>query len=345
MGQVGMFRSRELPYPVCAKRVYQPALIHAVCAKRVFTGWVGIQPASPHAEVVAPRPRIPSALKLGPFSLDEARAAGISRTALRGKSWRRVGRGLYCWTGLLEDPWKVLVAYQRLVPETVFAGCTAAWLHGIDLDPIRPIDVIVPTHSGIRSRRGLTVHHLDLALAEVARVRGLRVTNVYRTLADLCELLSEVDALIAIDGALRLRLIEKAVLDRARSSRLRWLGALAQPAESPMETRLRWLLFRAGLPRPQVQTPLQDPSGRFIGRADLYYSQARLVIEYDGVNHRDRLVEDNRRQNLLISAGFHLLRFTAGDIYDRPQTVAKQVRNALTSGVAVSATRPGTAPR
>jgi very-short-patch-repair endonuclease len=69
------------------------------------------------------------------------------------------------------------------------------------------------------------------------------------------------------------------------------------------------------------------------------------VIEYDGVNHRDRLVEDNRRQNLLISAGFHLLRFTAGDIYDRPQTVAKQVRNALTAGVAVSARRPGTAPR
>jgi very-short-patch-repair endonuclease len=73
---------------------------------------------------------------------------------------------------------------------------------------------------------------------------------------------------------------------------------------------------------------LGDDKNRY-GRADLYYPSARLILEYDGANHRDRLVEDNRRQNLLLSAGFQLLRFTAGDIYNEPDVVAALVRSAL----------------
>ncbi|TMG22797.1 MAG: DUF559 domain-containing protein [Chloroflexi bacterium] len=104
---------------------------------------------------------------------------------------------------------------------------------------------------------------------------------------------------------------------------------LAAPAESPMETRLRWLLIESGLPPPEVQRDLRDDDGRFVGRADLYYAASRLAIEYDGGNHRDRLVEDNRRQNLLINAGFRLLRFTASDVHQRPDVVTAQVRDAL----------------
>src|ERR1700746_1135903 len=95
-----------------------------------------------------------------------------------------------------------------------------------------------------------------------------------------------------------------------------------------METRLRWLLLKAGLPRPEVQRPLHDSQGRFVGRADLYYDRTRLVVEFDGGNHRDRLVEDDRRQNLLINAGYTMLRFTAEDISNRPDTVVEQVSAA-----------------
>ena len=96
-----------------------------------------------------------------------------------------------------------------------------------------------------------------------------------------------------------------------------------------METRLRWVLVRAGLPRPEVQTDLHDAEGRFVGRADLYYPAARLVLEYDGGNHRERLVSDNRRQNLLMNAGFRVLRFTAIDVHQRADVVVAQVRAAL----------------
>lgn len=110
---------------------------------------------------------------------------------------------------------------------------------------------------------------------------------------------------------------------------MRNLARFAEPAESPMETRLRWLLLEAGLPRPEVQHDLRDDEGQFIGRADLYYPAAGLVIEFDGGNHRERLITDDRRQNLLINAGFKVLRFTTPDLVARPATVIAQVRDAI----------------
>jgi len=159
------------------------------------------------------------------------------------------------------------------------------------------------------------VRRRDLTEIDVVTVRRLPATTVKRTFRDLGRRLPAVERLVLADEALRLGLGR--------------FDELAEPAESPMETRLRWLLLQAGLPRPEVQKNLHDPSGRFIGRADLYCPVARLVIEFDGSNHRDRLVEDNRRQNALLNAGFRLLRFTAADLNQRPGAIVAQVRGAL----------------
>ncbi len=168
-------------------------------------------------------------------------------------------------------------------------------------------------------------------------VRGLRAVVLPLALAGLCLRLSTVEALIAIDMAIHQGLTDQIALEqfaaaangRPGTGRLRALALLAEPAESPMETRLRWVLMQAGLPRPEVQANLCDSADRFVGRADLYYREQRLVLEYDGGNHRDRLVEDDRRQNLLVNAGYRLLRFTAADIYNRPDVVVAQVQAGL----------------
>jgi very-short-patch-repair endonuclease len=147
-----------------------------------------------------------------------------------------------------------------------------------------------------------------------------------------------VEALVAIDMALHRQLVELKQLQTyiARHSKspglahARRVAELAEPgAESPMESRLRLLLILAGLPRPQVQVPLHDDLGRFLGRPDLYYPSHRLGIEYDGGTHRASLVEDNRRQNRLGNAGIRLLRFTSADYYNAPETIVSQVRTAL----------------
>jgi very-short-patch-repair endonuclease len=245
-----------------------------------------------------------------PFTLAEARALGLSAEGLRSKCWRRLGRGLYCWTKLAVEPWHLMAAWRHLLPpDFAFAGLSAAWLHHLDVDPCHPVEVVVPPGSWARSRAGLVVRHGSF---EKTTARGLPVTTIDRTFRDLRRRLPPVELLVLADQALRLRLGR--------------FDALAEPAESPMETRLRWTLLQAGLPRPKVQTELRDSDGRFLGQADLYYPQARLVIEYDGANHRERLVEDNRRQNSLINAGFRILRFTASD---RPEAITALVRRAL----------------
>jgi hypothetical protein len=285
-------------------------------------------------------PRIPAALKLRPFSLEEARDAGLTLRALTGKSWQRIGEGLYRWRELPEDPWLTLTAWRRVLPqETIFAGATAAWLHGLDLDPTNPVEIVLPLSSGIRTRAGLKVRRCAVRPDEVVSLRSLCATALPLTLATLCARLPMVEALAAIDQALHLGLTDLAKLPeyaekakgRRGASRLKRLVSLAAPGESPMETRLRWLLIQDGLPVPEVQSELSDY--QFARRADLYYREARLVIEYDGANHRERLVDDDRRQNLLVNAGFRLLRFTASDVYTRPWVVVDQVRDALqTSG-------------
>ena len=287
---------------------------------------------------MARTPYIPPELTKGPFSLKEARHAGLTLSSLRGKAWRRLGAELYCWHGIREDPWLLLSAWRdRLPADAVFAASTAAWILGLDLDPINPVHIVVPPRSGIRSRTGLSVHRCEIPSGEVNAVRGLRATTLPRTLLDLCNRLTAVEALVAIDMAVHIGLTDStairrhanAMRGRPGAARLRSLAILAAAAESPMETRLRWLLIQGGLPPPEVQTDLCDNDQRFLGRADLYYPGVRLVLEYDGGNHRERLVEDNRRQNRLMNAGFHLLRFTAADIHGHPDIVVAQVRGAL----------------
>ncbi|HET9780823.1 MAG TPA: DUF559 domain-containing protein [Candidatus Dormibacteraeota bacterium] len=212
---------------------------------------------------------------------------------------------------MADDPWRVLVAWRsQLPPHAVFAGKTAAWLHRLDVEPCNPIEVIA---AGIRSRPGLVVRNCHIK--EMSIARGLPATTLDVVFRDLRRRLAPAEILVLADQALRLNLGR--------------FHELAEKAESPMETRLRWLLLQSGLPKPEVQANLHDTNGRFLGRADLYYPSAKLVIEYDGGIHRERLVEDNRRQNSILNAGYKLLRFTAADVHQRTDVVVEQVRSSL----------------
>ena len=248
-------------------------------------------------------PRIPPALREKPFSLGEAHAAGLTKSSLKGRAWRRLGTELYCRSSLPGDPWQVLSAWQDVLPaEAVFAGATAAWISGLDFNPTDPVAIVVPPRSGLRSRPGLSVRRCQIPASEAIKVRGLRALTLHRALCDLCLRWPAVEVLVAIDMAIYGRLTDATALGRYAETaagrpgvrRLRSLTELAGPAESPMETRLRWLLIQRGLPRPEVQTNLRDEKNQFLGRADLYYPAARLILEYDGANHRDRLVEGNQ---------------------------------------------------
>src|SRR5205823_9795 len=129
------------------------------------------------------------------------------------------------------------------------------------------------------------------------------------------------------------------------TARLRRVVLLAEPAAaSAMESRMRMLLVLAGLPRPEVQVPIYDDQGGFLGRPDLFYRQQMVAIEYDGGHHRGSLVADNRRQNLLLNFGILLLRFTSPDVRENPDSVMSQVRVALASRMSREMRQAAAAP-
>ena len=262
---------------------------------------------------------------MGPLSLEEARRHGLTRYHLRAATWQSLGGGFYAVREIADQPLVRLAAVARRLPSgAVFCGRTAAWLHGLDLAPCNPIEVTVPI-----ARRS----EIERSIAQ-----RLPVTSRVRTLADLGRCLPLVEAVAALDAALHKRLLKMSDLVAWLETHKRFPGnvrlqraiELAEPAtESPMETRLRLLLVLAGLPRPQVQVPLHDDKGRFIGRPDLYYPEQRLALEYDGAIHRETMTADHRRQNRLINAGYRLLRFTAADVLSNPDSVVLLVAHDL----------------
>lgn len=258
---------------------------------------------------------------------------------LRSANWRRLGPASYVWAGLPDSPIHKLEAAARRLPRgAAFSGHTAAWLHGMDVRPCDPIEATVPVDAGVSARSGIALRRIWLNSDEIVLVRGVPATSIVRTVADMCCRLGVVEGVVIADAALHARMVRLdelaawAEANRGRHGRRRVTRVIqhAEPAaESAMESRLRMLLVLGGLPRPEAQVPIHDISGNFVGRPDLYYASARLGIEYDGTLHRERLADDDQRQNNLLRAGVHLLRFTARDVLGNPGAVVSQVRDVL----------------
>jgi very-short-patch-repair endonuclease len=193
-----------------------------------------------------------------------------------------------------------------------------------------------PGHT-VKSRVGLRISRVPPAQTEIV-LCGYRVTSPVRTILDLGRRLPPIEAVILADVALHRRLTSVAALRAAADlvpgsrnvQRIRRVLTQVEPkSESHMESLLRMLLVTAGLPKPEAQVDLHDAQGRAIARVDLYYPSHRLAIEYDGSTHRTNLVEDNRRQNLILAAGYQLRRYTKPDLSNTPELVSAQIRAEL----------------
>jgi very-short-patch-repair endonuclease len=273
-----------------------------------------------------------------------ARAAGITDRQLQHPEVERLSRDTYLPRALSGDLRQRLAAVLLTAPAgAVLSHVTAAALWGIAI-PLQPaddrrVDLIVPTISRAESRTDRRVHRLALAADEVTRYDSFFVTVLQRTWRDLAARLRP-PALLAVTDQLLARGCTVAELgkqlDRRPSGRGSARARAVLPvadrrAESPMESVLRWLVHAAGIPAPELQYVIRSTGGAFVGRADLAWPDRRVLVEFDGNVHRERdvFVNDLRRQNALIAAGWTVLRFTSADVLGRPEEVVAEIRRAL----------------
>jgi very-short-patch-repair endonuclease len=196
-------------------------------------------------------------------------------------------------------------------------------------------------HDGLLVHESLVIDDLDRS-----EVDGIPCTSVARTLFDLARTLSPVMLDANIDAALRRELVSVEEL-RNTSGRLATKGrpggrrfrtavearsiASAIP-ESVPERLLADLLVRRGLPAPSHQCVIQTDDGEFVARVDLAYPDARLVIEYDSIEHHTGTAahfRDAARRNAISDLDYTVLVATAADLHDSAARLAASVRRHL----------------
>ena len=274
-----------------------------------------------------------------PFRSADVIGVGMTRHQLASSAWRRVFRGVRVWHEAPLDRMLLLRGAALTLPDGgVIGGRSAAFLHRVDvLQANGDVCVVLPRETHMAPRTGIAIRRAALPPEDVTHVDGIPVTTRLRTAFDLARLEPLVEAVCCLDAFLRAGL-PATDLAACIGSHPAWRGVRRATAalrhadgaaESPMESRLRMLLVLAGLPRPIVNEPLYDMSGCFLARPDLRID--RVLIEFDGRIHRDGqvFVNDLRRQNSLLSAGYTLLRYSASDVYRRPEAIVLEVQAAL----------------
>ena len=280
-------------------------------------------PSRPGSRVPTP----PTSLPAVHLARDHVRQDVAAR--LRAQEWRRAGRGAYVSAALLSDVRATAVAriigvHHQLRAPHVFSHVSAAVLWGLPLWSV-PAEVHVYQACRPGSRRDPSVRrHLGaLDTAMVSAVRGLPVTTLARTAVDCARSMSPLAGLVVMDGTLRagVRPEELVALTRHDPTgrgmvRAREVIDLGDPgAESPQESALRFVVLRSGLPRPETQVRIETRLGTFWG--DVGWERWRTVLEYDGrpkYTSNEVLVQEKRRHDALVDAGWRILRVTKEDL-------------------------------
>jgi very-short-patch-repair endonuclease len=288
----------------------------------------------------------------GVVTMAQAVGAGLLKhqvdSLCRAGRWRRLALGGYLVDAdqLPVTPRRALIraTVAALGPAAVAVLETAAELHGIaGLRNSEQIHVSVPADDPRAQRRHserVVIHQLTLSEGSVAAVAGIRATTPVKTVADLILRINRYQAVSVLDSALNRGLLSPADLAamptlmrgrRGAVSGRRHLAEADGRAESPLETRVRLRCVDGKVAPDALQYEVRDEDGYLLAVADLAWPRARVLAEADGrAPHGtpDAVFADRRRQNLLVNAGWTVLRFTWADTL-RPDYIPYTVSKAI----------------
>lgn len=270
--------------------------------------------------------------------------AGVPWTTSR--AWRANGRLLPVYPGVYAVGHRALstrgqrrAALLSAGPDAALSHATALAHHGVADLRDRRTHVLVPRGS-CGPRRQFVLHRTVLLDdRDVVTVDGLRCTTVARTLIDLAGTAGEAALAFACRKAEYARVLDVTAIGHtlARMRRAPGTAALRRvlaPAgidgailETRLEQRALDLLLAAGLPMPVTQQRFDlRPDHRAV-RVDLWYPDARLVIEVDGPHHGLPLQRelDAARDTAFRRRGIDVIRITSRELDADPHAAAARV--------------------
>lgn len=213
----------------------------------------------------------------------------------------------------------------------------------LDLQPDRRPKVEVSSKSRCGYRQpGIELHRgKTLGAADATLTHGIPVTTVERTLLDLAGVVDRRRLERAVERAEILRTLDMArvaaVLAHADGRRgVAKLRAVVadlkprQPTHSELERRMLELCALSALPIPSANTLVDTPSGTI--EVDFLWRRHSLVVETDGYEThgtRSQFERDRRRDQLLMLAGYRVVRFTWRQLAGDPRGVASTLHSLL----------------
>jgi hypothetical protein len=271
--------------------------------------------------------------------------AGLSATGIR----RRVDKGLLH----PEHPGVYRVGHRAPSLEArylaavlacgdgaVLSGRAAAHLHRLlkGRPPEPEVSAPAARHPG-----GVITHRSRIRRGEAARVNGIPVTTVPRTLVDLAAVLGEDALARACHEAEVLHRTTPMQVEAVLGRRPNRQGAGTLRAVlrgdvrvtlSKLERRFLELLREAGLPLPETNRPAGAR------RVDCLWPEHRLTVELDSYRYhqsRHAWELDRRREREARARGDEPRRYTWRDVFEEPGPMLGELR-ALLSALAESGT-------
>lgn len=227
-------------------------------------------------------------------------------------------------------------ALRKYDPDAILMGKAAARLSYWPELAVGDVQAI--TKHRRADQRGFTFARRQLPDDLIGEVGGQRLTVPALTALDLCldldgagidEVLRRGRATLA-DLWLAMELIPG---QPGNERRRQFLQESSEEPWSEAERLLHRLLREAGITGWRGNAPLMIDGDRYF--VDVLFRREKLVIEVDGrpFHGAARFDEDRWRQNILVIAGWRVLRFTWQMLEQHPDEVIKMVEAALGSQV------------
>jgi very-short-patch-repair endonuclease len=293
--------------------------------------------------VLEPQPPPEADFQGGVFTRRQAYAAGHSNRQVRrwlelGK-WKVVAGQAIGPAGLTVGPEQlshsVLLSWS---PAVISHECAGA-LHGFPVDPQGIGTAIVEPHRGLVGR-SLRAHRVPLDPRAVVWRAGIPLTDRRRTAFDLLTTLGWDDCRDLAAWLVTRRVITSDQLDqeldgmtgRPGARQLHRLAALVRRGSlSAGEDLLHEVLSEMRLTGWVANAPI-SVGDRIVAVADVLVENSRLILQVDGWRahgSRASFQRDRTQQNLLVSAGYVVLRFTWADLTQRRAQVERTIRLAV----------------